>query len=158
MAKQQAIWLPTKKKHNECYHSSNRRLERCQRQAQRDICNILRLRESIRSCTHDLLLKKLKNILPEWLISWLAAYLSDRYQRVKTGKTITEWLLVIQGVIQGSVIGPILFILYIYDINKYIPDEAQLKKYADDILAYLLDDYDRSLPQRIRWSEQMVLR
>ena len=98
---------------------------------------------------HDLLLKKLKNLLPEWLISWLAAYLSDRYQRVKTGKTITEWLLVIQGVIQGSVIGPILFILYIYDINKYIPDEAQLKKYADDILAYLLGDYDRSLPQRI---------
>ena len=98
---------------------------------------------------HDLLLKKLENLLPEWLISWLAAYLTDRYQRVKTGKTITEWLLVIQGVIQGSVIGPILFILYIYDINKYIPDEAQLKKYADDILAYLLGDYDRTLPQRI---------
>ena len=65
------------------------------------------------------------------------------------GKTITEWLQVIQGVIQGSVIGPILFILYIYDINKYIPDEAQLKKYADDILAYLLGNYDRTLPQRI---------
>ena len=76
---------------------------------------------------HDLLLKKLKNLLPEWLISWLAVYLTDRYQKVKTGKTITEWLQVIQGVIQGSVIGPILFILYIYDINKYIPDEAQLK-------------------------------
>ena len=49
----------------------------------------------------------------------------------------------------GSVIGPILFILYIYDINKYIPDEAQLKKYADDILAYLIGNYDRTLPQRI---------
>ena len=49
----------------------------------------------------------------------------------------------------SSVIGPILFILYIYDINKYIPDEAQLKKYADDILAYLIGNYDRTLPQRI---------
>ena len=60
---------------------------------------------------HDLLLKKLKNLLPEWLISWLAVYLTERYQKFKTGKT-------------GSVIGPILFILYIYDINKYIPGEA----------------------------------
>ena len=76
-------------------------------------------------------------------------YLTDRYQKVKTGKTTTEWLLVLQGGVQGSVIGPILFILYIYDINKYIPDEAQLKKYADDILAYLLGNYDRTLPQRI---------
>ena len=77
-------------------------------------------------------------------------YLTDRYQKVKTGKTTTEWLLVLQGGVQGSVIGPILFILYIYDINKYIPDEAQLKKYVDGILlANLLGNYDRTLPQRI---------
>ena len=61
----------------------------------------------------------------------------------------TEWLKVEAGVIQGSVIGPILFILFIVDINDYLPQEADLEKYADDILSYLIGKFDCSLPQKI---------
>jgi hypothetical protein len=36
------------------------------------------------------------------------------------------------------VLGPILFILFISDINKFLPEGVELEKYADDILAYLI--------------------
>jgi hypothetical protein len=56
------------------------------------------------------------------------------------------WELVVSGVIQGSVLGPILFLLYISDINEYLPANACHPKYADDILAYstfndIIDDH-----------------
>ena len=98
---------------------------------------------------HIILLMKLQKYLPQWLISWLAAYLTERQQRVKVGNILTEWLKVQAGVIQGSVIGPILFILFIADINSYLPTGVNIKKYADDILAYLIGKYDTNLPQAI---------
>ena len=98
---------------------------------------------------HALLLTKLSKYLPDWLISWLASYLTERQQRVKVNGFETEWLKVEAGVIQGSVIGPILFILFIVDINDYLPQEADLEKYADDILSYLIGKFDCSLPQKI---------
>ena len=98
---------------------------------------------------HNLLLTKLQKILPQWLIAWIAAWLSTRYQRIKIGLTTTPWLPVEAGVIQGSVLGPILFILFISDINNYIPDRCTLEKYADDILTYIIGEHDPELPQTI---------
>ena len=40
---------------------------------------------------HIILLTKLKELLPAWLISWLASYLTERKQRVKIGNIETEW-------------------------------------------------------------------
>lgn len=57
------------------------------------------------------------------------------------------------GVVQGSVIGPILFILFISDINKYIPPEVTISKYADDILNYIIGNHEdldnSSIPQAV---------
>jgi hypothetical protein len=86
---------------------------------------------------HVKLLEKLLKYLPRWLVSWIAAYLQGRRQRVVMGTKTTEWKQVEAGVVQGSVLGPILFILFIYDINDYIPVGVNVLKYADDILAYI---------------------
>ena len=85
---------------------------------------------------HDLLLRKLEAYLPEWIIKWVEAYLKNRKQRVKTANHTAEWKQVEAGVIQGSVLGPILFIIFLADINEYIPDGIIAPKYADDILTY----------------------
>jgi hypothetical protein len=98
---------------------------------------------------HEILLSKLEALLPEWLCAWLASYLSNRKQRVKVNDYETEWKEVVAGVIQGSVLGPILFILFIADINGYLPPGTNLKKYADDILAYLLGKRVPNYPQQI---------
>jgi len=110
---------------------------------------------------HVLLLRKLRDKikLPEWLISWIAAYISDRQQRVRHNGIESEWKKVLAGVIQGSVLGPILFILFISDINEYIPDTGDFEKYADDILSYIIGEAaTTSLPQLVaegvqRWCQ-----
>ncbi len=99
---------------------------------------------------HDLLLSKLEKTLEPFLVSWIAAYLTGRQQRVKIKNTTTPWQNVEAGVIQGSVLGPVLFIIFISDINSFIPAGVNTEKYADDILSYITgDSADSSLPQAI---------
>ena len=64
---------------------------------------------------------------------WIAQYLTGRKQRLKSNNQSSDWLDVEAGVIQGSVLGPILFIIFITDINSYIPPSIQLTKYAYDL-------------------------
>jgi len=50
------------------------------------------------------------------LLSWIGSFLSNHFQYVKVDKSYSSILPVISGVSQGSVFGPILFILYVNDI------------------------------------------
>jgi hypothetical protein len=115
---------------------------------------------------HDKLLIKLEKHLPMWLVKWIAAYLSNRRQQVQVGQTTAEWMRVEAGVIQGSVLGPVLFLLYIYDINSYLPHSpsSNTEKYADDIISYIIGKDVRSrLPQDTvdaveRWCDDNMMK
>ena len=98
---------------------------------------------------HVRLLFKITPLLPQWLINWIVSWLSDRKQRVIFKGTVTCWRDVMAGVVQGSVLGRTLFLLFILDINDYLPDGVELLKYADDILAYIIGSQTTNLPQDI---------
>lgn len=89
---------------------------------------------------HEILLTKLEKHLPRWLTSWIASYLLNRKQRVKTPNVTNKCYNVEAGVIQGSVLGPILFIIFLTNINEYIPANIKAPKYADDISTYCIYD------------------
>ena len=64
---------------------------------------------------HQRLLLKLKaHGIGNYVINWIEKWLTHRRQRVIVDGEISNWKSVLSGVPQGSVLGPILFLIYIY--------------------------------------------
>ena len=72
------------------------------------------------------------------LLDWFQSYLSQRFQRVATEGCASEFLEIKAGVPQGSIIGPLLFLIYINDIVDEI--ETNIRLFADDTTLHLVVD------------------
>lgn len=74
--------------------------------------------------------------------TWISSFLQDRHQRVVVGGEHSKWVKVKSGVPQGTVLGPLLFLLYINDLPDNISSRVRL--FADDCVLYLIitSDHD----------------
>ena len=72
------------------------------------------------------------------LLTWFKNYLTNRQQRVVLHNTNSDWKSLSAGVPQGSILGPLLFLIYINDIVNDISSEIRL--FADDTSLYIIVD------------------
>ena len=80
---------------------------------------------------HRRLIVKLRAYgMSEKMCNWVENFLYDRRQRVQVNGHFSEWAKVTSGIPQGSVLGPVLFVIYINDLPDSVMSEIAL--YADD--------------------------
>ena len=89
------------------------------------------------SVVHSKLIHKLRCFgINGLLLNWIEAFLYCRTQCVVVENHFSSWSEVLSGVPQGSVLGPMLFILFINDISNITVNGVFTKLYADDLKLY----------------------
>ena len=92
----------------------------------------LDLAKAFDTVNHDVLLNKLEHYgIRGIALDWLKNYLTNRKQIVNYKSIRSESLTIKRGVTQGSVLGPFLFLIYIYEISK-CSDIWSMILFADD--------------------------
>ena len=95
------------------------------------------LKKAFDTVNHTILLNKLPHFnLTDRAIGWFSNYSTGRVQAVKSNGAVSPFLNITCGVLQGSILGPLLFTLYINDFANYL-DEGEVSVYADDTALYV---------------------
>ena len=113
---------------------------------------------------HRRLLKQIESFgITDKALKWIESFLSNRKQRVRVNNCTSSWKPVISGIPQGSILGPILFTLFVNDIPSLL--QSIIALYADDtklFSAILSDDPDNDLVKDLKiledWSKKFQMK
>ena len=86
---------------------------------------------------HERLIGKLAHYGVQGQVNdWIRAFLSNRSMQVVVDGEISSSAPVVSGVPQGTVLGPLLFLIYINDMPQVVSEDTMIRLFADDCLAY----------------------
>ena len=115
---------------------------------------------------HKRLLSKLHSYgITKDIVAWVKEFLINRQQKVRIKDSYSTWHAVLSGIPQGSVLGPLLFVIYINDLPDEIEKLAKISLFADDakISKHIITEHDsKALQQALNtltgWTEKWLLK
>lgn len=110
---------------------------------------------------HGILLRKLANMgIPDFLTRWVTSFLCGRRQCTKLGDIVSEWSTINAGVPQGTLFGPVGFVVHINDLRT----DVNISKYVDDSSLWEVCDkmagdsqLQRAADQALQWSDNNLM-
>ena len=123
----------------------------------------LDFRKAFDSVPHKRLIKKLEGYgIKGILLEWFKNFLNGRQQRVVINGKTSDWTYVSSGIPQGSILGPILFIIFINDLTGVVGNVCKL--FADDCKLYKnikseadLKELQEDIYRLCQWSKEWLL-
>jgi hypothetical protein len=115
---------------------------------------------------HSRLLSKLYSYgVDKELILWVKSFLSQRKQRVVVNGMASSWADVLSGIPQGSILGPLLFIIYINDLIESCGEDVLMFLFADDakIFRHIRNEDDshylqNQLDKFVGWTDKWLVK
>ena len=97
------------------------------------------LSKALGTINHSLLLAKLEAYgFSMASLKLMQSYLCNRFQKISVNASFSDWKEIETGVPQGSILGPLLFNIFLSDISYFI-NNGNLCNYADDITFYSIE-------------------
>ena len=126
-------------------------------------CIYMYFQKAFDTVPHRRLIGKLKSCnINEDIIGWIKNFITGRTQQVVIGEECSGWMPITSGIPQGSVLGPMLFVIYINDLPEIVRSDVYL--FADDtkIFKVLNSENDKDILQSdltnlMDWSEKWLL-
>ena len=119
---------------------------------------LMDLSKAFDTLNHELLIAKLNAYgFSHDSLHLLYSYLSNRWQRTKINNAFSSWSEILLGVPQGSILGPLLFNIYLNDLF-FINIESDLCNFADDNTLHLCDLSLDALIHKLEASAKSVIK